>query len=1346
MKQHFHKTRRLLSPVAALLIAPLAALSQTSVTPIPFISTLAGIAAGGGNTLCTTGFYKNIQGVNTGDNCSATQATLTSLYDVQVDAAGNVYTSENGVDDDIRVVYRGGAALASLLAAANPSIPNFTPLVGNIYTIAGGLTGSITTKSGSSFLCGNITGGVAALDSTGNGCPAAQSYLKPRGMAIDQYGNIFTTSTGGGQYIRVIYVGGASVAKLITLENPTVTAPKFGYIYKIVGSSTSGFAGDGLPPTSVVEFVQPRYLAVDSNENIYISDSTTGGAATQAASNVVRMVNSSTGIITTIVGETSCENANGTTNYNAACPAGNPGTNVPAAGALLNSPYALFVDPSNNLYIADYYNNVLHVIYMTAGSTIMGLGSNLTVGNIYTVAGGGAAASTLPNTLATAIKFGNVYVAGIDHAGNIYVEDGTAKVIWRFDAKTALGTIIAGGGSSATALPKPCASGEGQTFLDNYGDGCPATQANISDTGGITFDPQGNFYIAENGNGIVRQLSYHTLFPSTAAGTSASQPEAFELALTAGTPTASTSLMGASTTEYIATVPGCVAAGAPVGYNICEANVTFTPQHAGQRAGSLSLTGIAASTSIDLSGIGLASDLAIDPGTQSTLGSGLSPAGVAADSNGNVYVADRTSNSVLKGSSSGTTLTTLINGLNAPAGIALDGMGNIYVANSGANKIAEYSSTGTAIGTFGTGLSNPQGVAVDALGNVYAADTGNNRIVQIFANGGQIVLPIVGLSAPKQLWLDSNSTLYIIDSGNNRIVTYSGLNGQSAVTLGSVVVPSGIAVDAGGNIYVTDNAGKTLLLYAVGAASPTTLLTDLGNPIALAVDPDANLFLVDTTLTGLLELRRSLGNIVLPLASVTATSAQTTTQSITVDSVGNTPLNFIGTPLTTLSGPNAALFSVAPSTTNGCSASVSYTSGLSCNLTASFTPTGTGTFTASTLFNTNATNTGSASAQLTGTGKFLITTTTTLNITSPAAGPYYYGQTVVFTTGLSPASLITSNGSETFSYTIDGQSQPKPVSTSQTTLTLTPQAGPHEVSVTYNSDGNYATSSATVNYTVLPAVTTTTLVVTPVNSSGVLTLLFTATVASPTASGETGTVSFYAGTQLLATVSVGANGVATYSSSTLSFASNSFTAAYAPASSNSGIVNFAASTSAALSPVGDFTLGIPTTAVSIPQGGVASVAFTVASVYSGAGTVTASCTGLPANSVCRFQPQTLAVSTAPQTQNVLIYTNVSSNLASVDHRSGSSAAIVFGFGLPLGLGLLFVRRRPTVRLCAIAVVSMSTVFGVLGCSSNTVNQNSGTVTAPGTYAVGVVFTGSGGLTANHTATISLTVVQDSGTF
>jgi len=125
----------------------------------------------------------------------------------------------------------------------------------------------------------------------------------------------------------------------------------------------------------------------------------------------------------------------------------------------------------------------------------------------------------------------------------------------------------------------------------------------------------------------------------------------------------------------------------------------------------------------------------------------------------NLYIADQGNNRVRK--VSGGVITTMAgngtagssgdNGpataaqLNSPAGIAVDAAGNLYIADIYNNRIRKVSdgviTTVAGNGNLGLGGDNgpatgaslgfPQGVALDAVGNLYIADTYNNRIRSI---------------------------------------------------------------------------------------------------------------------------------------------------------------------------------------------------------------------------------------------------------------------------------------------------------------------------------------------------------------------------------------------------------------------------------------------------------------------------------------------------------------------------------------------------------------------------------------------------------------------------------------
>jgi trimeric autotransporter adhesin len=250
--------------------------------------------------------------------------------------------------------------------------------------------------------------------------------------------------------------------------------------------------------------------------------------------------------------------------------------------------------------------------------------------------------------------------------------------------------------------------------------------------------------------------------------------------------------------------------------------------------------------------------------------------------------------------------------LNTPAGLALDSSGDIFVADSGNNRVREITANGMITTIAGNGspgflgdgfaavgaeLLSPSGVAVDGSGNVYIADTGNSVVREVTAG---IINTIAGggfrgfagdagpanqslLAVPEDVAVGSNGTIYIADTGNasvraitpgtinkipvlvintvagNATIGFSGDGGPA--TSASMSQPWAIAVDSSGNLYIDDFGNDRIRMVNTkgiintvagtgtigfsGDGSAATSAT-LNMPTGIALDTSGNLYIADS--------------------------------------------------------------------------------------------------------------------------------------------------------------------------------------------------------------------------------------------------------------------------------------------------------------------------------------------------------------------------------------------------------------------------------------------------------------------------------------------------------------------
>jgi len=306
------------------------------------------------------------------------------------------------------------------------------------------------------------------------------------------------------------------------------------------------------------------------------------------------------------------------------------------------------------------------------------------------------------------------------------------------------------------------------------------------------------------------------------------------------------------------------------------------------------------------------------PGTAAA----LSPGDIATDAAGNLFLVNR--NTILRLDAS-TGILTLIAGngstgasgdggpaagaqLYSPAGLALDSAGDLYIADAGNNRIRKV--TGGVITTvLANGLSNPQAIALDPAGNLFIADTGNQRICK-FAGG--VLVTVAGngttgfggdsgpaisasLNSPYGLAIDSSGNLYIADTENQRIrkvtngvittIAGNGTPGFSGdggpATSAQFATPLGLAVDPTGSLYVADRDNSRVRKVANGVI---TTAASSAQPVSVALDAVDNLY-VSGASSG--QIGKVTNGVIATVAGGGTPSGLSAPSGVAVDSAGN---------------------------------------------------------------------------------------------------------------------------------------------------------------------------------------------------------------------------------------------------------------------------------------------------------------------------------------------------------------------------------------------------------------------------------------------------------------------------
>jgi sugar lactone lactonase YvrE len=701
-------------------------------------------------------------------------------------------------------------------------------------------------------------------------------------------------------------------------------------------------------------------------------------------------------------------------------------------------------------------------------------------------------------------------------------------------------------------------------------------------------------YVADTANNQVLNLDPPANFGSIAVGTTSAAQRlvftfSFNFTSLGSTPYAVVT-QGIAGLDFkaAATQPAtaCVTNHTYNAGNTCTVDVTFSPTVAGARYGAVTLIGtgntvIATAYAV---GVGTSPQVTLLPLIQSTVAAtGFSnPADVAVDAKGNVYVVDGTASTVLKETLQGNgtyTQSTIpnISGLINPLGIAVDGTGTLYVADTNNARVMSYilqPNGSYSQNPVATGLTKPQEVAVDGGGNVYSAQFTNPGTVlkwTLQTNGSYVQSTVAsGLAQPAGIAVDESGNVYVGETiGATQRVLKETLQGNG--TYVQSVIASGVnqafcvTVDGIGNVYYTDKSNNVweLTLQSNGTYIQSLFKSGLSAPSGVAFDGNGNIYISETGTKDVLKFGVSTAKTLnFAKTSVGATSSDSP-QTVSFENFGNVALTL---PIPgTGNNPSIAPTSftldssggtACPLVSSGSTTAGTLAANTTCTLPISFSPTVSGTITGQLVLTDNNLNVASpyATQIVTLNGSAVGITISPSTLPNGTLGTAY------------PTQTLTASGGTTAPYTFAVTTGSLPPGLSLSTagvISGTPTAaGTYTFTITATdstpaASGGPFTGSANYSVTV-PKIASAVTVASNNNPSTYGTsVTFTATVPS----GTIGTITFNDnGTAISGAVSISGT-TAAFTTSTLGAGTHPITAVY------SGDANHAGSTSPSLSQV-----------------------------------------------------------------------------------------------------------------------------------------------------------------------------------
>jgi len=718
-----------------------------------------------------------------------------------------------------------------------------------------------------------LGGGTACsgkLDNAGNGCPWYQTTTgtgNDFGVYGDPYGDIvFTDAKNSPATYRVLYMGGSKMANIITVNNSSVSTPVVGSVYAIFGAGGTGLSSPTTQPikgtTSSTPTSSLDRVYVDSNYNVWLGDEKTPY--------YIFFLDGNTGYVRELTAGGGASSCSWTSQANGDGCAVNSGSTPQAAFISDSDALSLAVDNVGNLYVADSETAA------TAARVRKILASTLyssPVADSHTqnlLIHEPACTSSCTYTAVLTVPTPDITLGSLSCTGNTTSSDNTYDCTLPVTVNTqspnmrSEGLAVTGPGgttifplnilSSGTALVSDTATSTGAT-------GITATSTALGSTSytpiAVAVDGSNNVYSVDNATNKVA-----VYIPSGSLG--------------AGTTTLVTQTAPSGTTQVAVDTYGNLYA---VKGDASVYKLTVTAAQGSPTAPPTFSSGTVSAPA------------------------GTLAQGVAVDVQGNLYVSDGNTKTILKisqGTNSSIPVQTLTAAFSNPTLLTLDTLGNLWVYDAGANSIYKMAIAlnkgpgAVALPTATVTSVTATGLAVDAAGNLYVqTSSGVTEYPSYTTSGPASVTVYSGGTTPKGIALDGAGNLYYADAGNTAVQeiarsTYSYNFGTSTTpTLASTISNAGNLAATGfgalNSNFIT-SGGSSNGCGGSGALATSTA-TAIGQSCVLTVQYNGGLATDTIAFTSTSALSTTTANTGSAAYSGTAGSAVATTTALS----GQTP-------------------------------------------------------------------------------------------------------------------------------------------------------------------------------------------------------------------------------------------------------------------------------------------------------------------------------------------------------------------------------------------------------------------------------------------------------------------------